>query len=250
LTGAGFSHRLATAADLPALGLLVEAAMARLMSGHLSPAEIESSRAIMGVDSQLVADGTYYVVESEGRLAGGGGWSRRVTMYGGDASPGRDARLLDPAREPMRVRAMSPRRTSRGGASAGWFSGSARTRRGRRASAAPSSSPPCRGCRSTKPAVSGSPNDSPTPPVARRFRSPAWRRSSNRLIRHGGRRSARPERAPIRPQLSELYPQESAIHAQPRPANRRLVPIDLPNAVSQRATARARKSPTATTVEQ
>ena len=106
MTGAGFSHRLATAADLPALGLLVEAAMARLMSGHLSPAEIESSRAIMGVDSQLVADGTYYVVESEGRLAGGGGWSRRVTMYGGDASPGRDARLLDPAREPMRVRAM------------------------------------------------------------------------------------------------------------------------------------------------
>lgn len=60
----------------------------------------------MGLDTQLVEDGTYLVVEADGVKAGCGGWSRRATLYGGDTSPGRDAALLDPAKDAARVRAM------------------------------------------------------------------------------------------------------------------------------------------------
>jgi GNAT superfamily N-acetyltransferase len=84
----------------------MDAAIGELQRDFLDEAQIESSRASMGLDTPLVDDGTYYVVESDGRLAGCGGWSRRATMYGGDHSAGRDSALLDPATEPARVRAM------------------------------------------------------------------------------------------------------------------------------------------------
>jgi GNAT superfamily N-acetyltransferase len=82
------------------------AAIAELQREFLSAAQIESSRMIMGLDRQLIADGTYFVVEADGAIAGCGGWSRRATLYGGDHSPGRDAALLDPAVDAARVRAM------------------------------------------------------------------------------------------------------------------------------------------------
>ena len=84
----------------------MDASIAELQRGFLDPDQIASSRMIMGLDRQLVADGTYFVVESEGRIAGCGGWSRRATLYGGDHTPGRDAALLDPAVDAARVRAM------------------------------------------------------------------------------------------------------------------------------------------------
>lgn len=98
--------RVARIDDLPALEALMDLAIAELLKPFLTDAEIASSRAIMGLDSQLVRDGTYFVVEDNGALAGCGGWSRRATMYGGDVSPGRDPALLDPARDAARVRAM------------------------------------------------------------------------------------------------------------------------------------------------
>jgi GNAT superfamily N-acetyltransferase len=101
-----FSHRLATPSDVPALGALMDAAIAQLLGAHLTQAQVAASFSIMGLDSQLIADGTYFIFESEGALAGSGGWSRRATPFGGDHSPGRDVRLLDPATEPARVRAM------------------------------------------------------------------------------------------------------------------------------------------------
>jgi len=98
--------RLADAGDIPALEAVMAAAIAELQRGFLSDDQIAASRTIMGLDRQLIADGTYFVVETDGRIAGCGGWSRRATLYGGDHTPGRDAALLDPATEPARVRAM------------------------------------------------------------------------------------------------------------------------------------------------
>lgn len=109
-------HRLARRDDIPALILLMNAAIAELLKPYLTGTQIESSRALMGLDSQLIDDGTYFVIEQDGAIAGCGGWSRRATMYGGDSSPGRDAALLDPAKDAARVRAMytHPEFTRRG----------------------------------------------------------------------------------------------------------------------------------------
>jgi GNAT superfamily N-acetyltransferase len=99
-------HRLAIHADMPALKLLMNAAILELQKSFLSEEQISSSQIIMGLDTQLIDDGTYFVVEQNGVLAGCGGWSRRATLYGGDGSPGRDAARLDPAKDAARVRAM------------------------------------------------------------------------------------------------------------------------------------------------
>ena len=100
------TSRLASREDLPVILPLVAAAIAQLQKDFLDEAQIESSRAIMGVDTRLIDDKTYFVVEADGRVAGCGGWSRRATLYGGDHSAGLDAALLDPARDPAKVRAM------------------------------------------------------------------------------------------------------------------------------------------------
>jgi GNAT superfamily N-acetyltransferase len=100
------THRLATPADIPALTALMDAAIGELQRGFLDESQIAASRKLMGLDTQLVADGTYFVIQSGDRIAGCGGWSRRTTLYGGDHSPGRDAALLDPATDAARVRAM------------------------------------------------------------------------------------------------------------------------------------------------
>jgi GNAT superfamily N-acetyltransferase len=100
------TSRLATREDIPVLVPLMQAAIEELQKGFLNDAQIRSSHAIMGLDQQLIDDGTYFAVEIDGRLAGCGGWSRRATLYGGDHSAGRDSALLDPARDPAKVRAM------------------------------------------------------------------------------------------------------------------------------------------------
>ena len=101
-----FTHRIATTNDLELLEAVMDAAISELQKDFLSPEEIESSRAIMGIDTQLIKDGTYYVVLDGEAVAGCGGWSRRATMYGGDHTPGRDPELLDPTIDAARVRAM------------------------------------------------------------------------------------------------------------------------------------------------
>lgn len=117
-----FTVRAATPEDLPTLRRIMSAAIDELQRDHLSPEQIAASHAIMGVDTTLIDDGTYLVVEhratGDGRaeIAGCGGWSRRATMYGGDHTRGRDDAPLDPATDPARVRAMytDPRFARRG----------------------------------------------------------------------------------------------------------------------------------------
>ncbi len=103
---AQLTSRLAGPNDLAALERVMAASIGELQRDFLTPSQIEASRLIMGLDRQLVADGTYFVVESAAEIAGCGGWSRRATLYGGDHTPGRDAALLDPAKDAARVRAM------------------------------------------------------------------------------------------------------------------------------------------------
>jgi len=102
-----FTHRLATEVDLPALRALMDLAIAEHLKAFLDPAQVELSKSIMGLDTQLVADRTYFVLEEGSRIAGCGGWSRRATLYGGDHSTSqRDAALLDMATDAARIRAM------------------------------------------------------------------------------------------------------------------------------------------------
>ena len=102
----GLDIRVASLDDVPAMREVMAAAIIDLQREFLTPAQIESSKAIMGLDTQLVTDGTYYLVTVDGAIAGCGGWSRRATLYGSDSTSGRDAHLLDPATDPARVRAM------------------------------------------------------------------------------------------------------------------------------------------------
>jgi GNAT superfamily N-acetyltransferase len=106
MTKPNLFHRLARRDDLEALRALMDLAIAELQKEFLDARQIESSRLIMGLDTQLIDDGTYFVIECGGQLAGCGGWSRRETMYGGDQTPGRSPALLDPARDAARIRAM------------------------------------------------------------------------------------------------------------------------------------------------
>jgi len=101
-----FAHRWARPEDIDTLRALMKAAIDRLQSDVLDPQQVRASHAVMGIDTQLIADGTYVIVELDGRIAGCGGWSRRTTLYGGDHSPGRDAALLDPETDAARIRAM------------------------------------------------------------------------------------------------------------------------------------------------
>jgi GNAT superfamily N-acetyltransferase len=110
------TDRLATVADLDGLRALMVAAIDELQRPYLSEEQVAASHRIMGLDTALVDDGTYFVVEEDGRLLGCGGWSRRATLFGGDHTGGRSDALLDPAVDAARVRAMytRPSATRRG----------------------------------------------------------------------------------------------------------------------------------------
>jgi GNAT superfamily N-acetyltransferase len=103
----GFALRPATDADIPALRELIAASVRGLSVGYYTPQQAESALVhVFGPDTQLIADGTYYVVEAaDGALVAAGGWSRRRTLYGGDQTKSGADPLLDPVTEPARIRA-------------------------------------------------------------------------------------------------------------------------------------------------
>lgn len=103
---AGLILRPATQSDCDAIRALMTRAIDELQQGYLTPQQIAASHLAMGLDTQLIEDGTYFTVWDGETLAGCGGWSHRTTLYGGNHSAGRSARLLDPATERARIRAM------------------------------------------------------------------------------------------------------------------------------------------------
>jgi GNAT superfamily N-acetyltransferase len=104
-----FSLRKAVPADVPVLETLIEASVRGLQAQDYSPSQIESALAsVYGVDSQLIADGTYFVVQANsagGVIVACGGWSKRKTLYGGDVWKAREDSLLDPLTDAAKIRA-------------------------------------------------------------------------------------------------------------------------------------------------
>jgi len=108
--------RLAVMADVEAIKSLMHLAISELQKGYLTETQIAASFAAMGLDTQLINDKTYFCILENEVLVGCGGWSRRATLYGGNHSAGRNARLLKPSTERARIRAMytHPDHTRRG----------------------------------------------------------------------------------------------------------------------------------------
>lgn len=101
---------LSTQQNLPQIKALMMQSIEVLQKPFLSDAQIKASYEVMGLDTQLVDDGTYFAIWATDQkphiLVGCGGWSRRATLYGGNHSKGRSATFLDPAKDAARIRAM------------------------------------------------------------------------------------------------------------------------------------------------
>ena len=113
--------RLAVPEDVPVLRELIDASVRGLQTQDYTPAQIEGAlKTVFGVDSQLIADGTYIVAQAEPTviertgakhaqpelmIVGCGGWSKRKTLYGSDHWTGREDALLDPLRDAAKIRA-------------------------------------------------------------------------------------------------------------------------------------------------
>jgi GNAT superfamily N-acetyltransferase len=112
------SLRLATLQDIPALQDLINESVRVLSVNYYTPEQIESALAnVFGVDTQLILDQTYFIAESEDTVVGGGGWSKRNTLFGGDQAKGSEIdALLVPGKQPARLRAfyVHPRWSRRG----------------------------------------------------------------------------------------------------------------------------------------
>lgn len=92
--------------EIPVLEHLIARSVRALSVGYYTPRQIELALVhVFGVDSQLIADDTYFVAEADGQLAACGGWSKRRTLYGGDQMKAGEDNLLDPRTEAARIRA-------------------------------------------------------------------------------------------------------------------------------------------------
>ncbi|HWU48439.1 MAG TPA: GNAT family N-acetyltransferase [Asticcacaulis sp.] len=98
--------RLATPDDIPALRDLIEDSVMRLQAGDYSEAQRRAALGtVFGIDTALLRDQTYFVIEIDHVIAACGGWSFRRTLYGADAVAGKDDARLDPERDAARIRA-------------------------------------------------------------------------------------------------------------------------------------------------
>ncbi len=111
MAAANIHIRKAIAADVPRLREIIEASVRGLQAEDYTATQIESVlKSVYGVDSQLIADGTYLVAEvsesqTQHKIVACGGWSKRKTLYGGDQYAAREDSLLDPSRDAAKIRA-------------------------------------------------------------------------------------------------------------------------------------------------
>jgi len=99
-------YRIATFADVPAIEALIPASARGLRGSFYTAGQVEGALGtVFGVDSQLIKDGTYFVAVADKRIVGCGGWSKRLTAFGGDAAKKEEDRLRDPKSEPAMIRA-------------------------------------------------------------------------------------------------------------------------------------------------
>lgn len=99
--------RLAVVADVPALHALIAASVRGLQSADYTQEQLDGALgSVLGVDTQLIVDQTYFVVEAPaGEIIACGGWSKRKTLFGADRLPGREPELLDPRTDAAKIRA-------------------------------------------------------------------------------------------------------------------------------------------------
>lgn len=99
--------RLATAEDRDAIDALMKASTRDVFPAFYDQRQTASSAVhIAHVDPMLIEDETYFVVQAAGEIVACGGWSRRDKLFSGSSDQeGRD-RLLDPATDAARIRAM------------------------------------------------------------------------------------------------------------------------------------------------
>jgi GNAT superfamily N-acetyltransferase len=108
---ANFTVRLATNEHIPILHALIESSVRILQAGDYTPAQIEGALGtVLGLDTQLIADQTYYVIETvapsgETVIAACGGWSKRKTLFGSDHAAVREPEFLNPAVDAAKIRA-------------------------------------------------------------------------------------------------------------------------------------------------
>ena len=101
-----FKHRIACINDIPKIQGLMELSIRQLLGPLLSPRQLEASFDSMGLDAQLIKDGTYFMVFKGEIFVGCGGWSNRKTLFGGNHTPNRDNEFLNPDKDSARIRAM------------------------------------------------------------------------------------------------------------------------------------------------
>jgi GNAT superfamily N-acetyltransferase len=99
-------YRVAETSDVPAIAELIPISARGLRGTFYTSEQVDAAiGTVFGVDSQLIKDGTYFVAVAEGRIVGCGGWSKRMTAFGGDAAKNGEDLLRDPLREPAMIRA-------------------------------------------------------------------------------------------------------------------------------------------------
>lgn len=112
-----YQIRKAAHTDESSLERLIARSARVLGARDYRPEQIEAALlGAFGVDTQLIDDGSYFVAELDGQIVGSGGWSRRRTLFGGDAAAERDAGELDPRADSAKIRAffVDPNHVRRG----------------------------------------------------------------------------------------------------------------------------------------